>query len=384
MVITTLKLSHFRNHRSTTLSLDPGVNLFVGANGQGKTSILEAIFFAAFARSFVPGRDAMVVQRGYERAGIELQATRDNEIPYWVALEIPVKGRKKITTSAGRVVQAHQIIGHLPLVVLAPDHRAITVGSPVYRRRFLNTLLSQSNPRYLQALWRYHQVLKQRNTLLATYRRTGEATLLTQLESWDEPFVQYAAEITYWRYQFIVAFLPVVQQYYRLVSNREEEIEIRYWSHILQTTELPSELTVEAIAAELWQHLSRLRAAEERQGKTLIGPQRDDLQFFINQLPFRQSASQGQHKSLLISLKFAEWEYLQAQFGERPIALFDDIFSELDEQRVQQVLDLLVPNTQLMITTTDRRIQALLPAAASAVVYQVQNGQVTLQEVVAS
>ncbi len=382
MRIVELHLTHFRNHTETVLTLEPGVNLFVGENGQGKTSILEAIFFAAFARSFVPGREQIVVQRGQEQAEVEVHAERDNQLPYWVRIEIPIRGRKKITANGENITQTYEIIGSLPLVVLAPDHRSITTGGPAHRRRFLNTLLSQSHRRYLKTLWMYHQVLKQRNALLAAHRQMPIEGIDAQLEPWNEQLIQYAAELTWWRYQFVQDFVPLVHHYYALLGGAAEQITVRYWSDLFQSAELPAALDIETVKAVAAERLEHLAENERRQGRTLLGPQRDDLIFEINGLPFRQGASQGQHKSLLISLKFAEWHYLDTRFGEHPIALFDDIFSELDEHRIRRVLELLVPQTQLLITTTDRRIQELLPAKAQYAIYHVQDGKVALQTVV--
>lgn len=378
MIIQSLFLEHFRNHSQTAIHLSPAINLFVGKNGQGKTSILEALSFAAYLRSFVAGPDSAVIQKGYDSAKVKVKALRDNGLLYTISITIPRRGRKSIHTSSGPVSSVREIIGNIPLIVFAPEQRAISMGGPVHRRRFLNHVISQLSPSYLVALYDFYQVLRQRNALLSSsYSTQKKISLLTE---WDEQFAHLAALIIDRRRQFVSEFAPLVQENYAALSDHSEQISMEYQSSIFPEGEIP--MDVRDIEEEVMRQLRLRREEELQQKKTLIGPQRDELLFFLDSLPFRQCASQGQHKTLVLSLKIAEWQILEMFFSEKPVALFDDIFGDLDAERSMRVLQLFVPQTQIFITSTEDSIVSLIPDKSQYTVYTVEKGSVVEEKVV--
>jgi len=370
MNITTLTLHHIRNHGTTTIEPARRVNVFCGMNGHGKTSILEAISLCALSTTFVPSDDKSLIRRGEESCSAALTAYTDLETPYKVSVHISTKERKRISSSLGKRLSPQDIIGELPLVALSPDFKAITAGAPADRRRFMDSILAQSSKLYMGDMLTLKKILKQRNSLLHD-AKSGHRIDEVLLETWTEALIKTSAAIVRKRMEFLREFSGYVQTAYQHIAHSHsggmnEGVELLYETDALAEalTGMPNTaLTQEQLErqiptlAEIEQHYHRAlqmaRLQERKRGTTAHGPQKDELVLRVGGGVARESASQGQHKTLLIALKTAEFQYLRDVRVETPVLLLDDIFSELDARRAANVFALLESGAQTFVTTTD-------------------------------
>lgn len=352
-----LRLRHFRNHTDTTLEFGEGINAFFGDNGQGKTNVLEAISYLSLTKSFYAAGDRTVLQKGMERFEVEGTILTDSNVQHTIRVVYTGNGDKLFTVNGIRPETLTSVIGRFPLVVLSPENNAITFGGPAERRRFMDLLLSQISRTYLEDLLEYRRALKQRNRILMDARQ-GRGLLSELLDPWTETIVRLGARIIAQRARFFEEFRPRMQDTYKdLVAGGErheadEHPDLEYVS----LAGLNAACTPEDIRQLMHQELHRRAEEEIRRGTTLVGPHRDDIQLSLNGLPMQQYASQGQHKTMLIALKIAEYFYLRERCNELPIMLLDDVFSELDEHRARYLLRATGELGQTFITTTDERV----------------------------
>ncbi len=378
MILRSITLENIRNHRRTTLALVPGMNILCGPNGVGKTSVLEAISLCAMARSFVPVADAALAHTGCDAYGASAEGLRDLDVPYRVAVHWRDGQRKRITSTSGDGLTARDLLGELPVVALSPDHKSITFGAPAERRAFLDAVLAQASQRYRDLLYEHRRLLKQRNAVLADAPLSGCA-LQALLEPWTEAFVDVSAQISVRRRTAIADLAPRVRGAYLEVSGGAERIDMQY---VADSVDHVLDADVAAVAEAYRAAATRLAEAERRRGQTLFGPQKDDVEFTIDGRPVRESASQGQHKSLLVALKLAECSVLRDATGERPVVLLDDLFSELDHERCRRVMErVLAQGMQCLLTTTDgETVRTLVPKGTAVLVATVRNGEITHEE----
>ena len=343
MQIRTVGLYDVRNHVATELTCAGHVNVLTGRNGSGKTSVLESIGMCAIGRSIVPVPDAALVRHGSESATMTVTANRDLGAPWSVKVTVREGARKRIETSLASNATVRDLIGELPVVALTPDHKAITFGAPADRRAFVDAVMAQASSRYRDLLYELRRVLKQRNAVLAMQADDGTLT------TWTTAFTACSAEIIVRRQNFIAELAPRVRNAYSMVSEGEEAIDVRY------SPDTVSDLAeVGTVRQQLDEAAARLRTTELRRGTTMFGPQKDDVDLTINGGLVRETASQGQHKSLLVALKLAECEVLMQTRNERPVVLLDDVFSELDRRRIERVMHgVLTMGMQCFVTTTE-------------------------------
>ncbi len=354
MVIRSVLLSHIRNHVHTELHCAGDVNVLSGPNGSGKTSVLEAISLCAVAKTFVPVPDHALIQQGMEDCSVTTVAMRDLDVPYRVTVSMGHGIRKRIVTSHATQCSPRDIIGEMPIVALSPDHKGITFGAPSERRAFLDGVMAQSSKRYTELLYEHRRVLKQRNSVLQQARGHAPA----ELDVWTQQLIHLSAEITERRARFLIEITPLIKQCYATVSGNAENISIEYQPDICEHGFVGSvsDVSRDVLVGELQNIASGLRSRELVRETTLFGPQKDEVRFLINGGLVRETASQGQHKSLLVALKLAECSLLHARCNERPIVLLDDVFSELDRERCEHVLlEILNSGMQCFISTTNGR-----------------------------
>jgi DNA replication and repair protein RecF len=354
MRVRRLRIEQLRNHRTTELECALRSNFLVGTNGQGKTTVLEAIGICALTKSFVPlprGADAQLVQRGAGKYFIEGLFVTDSGRDIRVAVEYDEKTGKKIVVE-GQALQSYaRHIGTIPVVVVSPDDRGITMGAPGERRTMLDILIAQARRSYLEALISYRKVLRQRNAMLTELRKNKRYSPenRNELATWGDALALSAAQIFSYRRKFLETFKEYLQKAYESLSSELEAIDIEYNPNV------PAE---EGATIEEWQNKTaeaiREREQEEiARGTTLVGPHRDDVILKLNGVEARLGASQGQHKTLLGALKLAEWHYLHDVLNERPIFLFDDLFSELDRERAARFVDVMKSCGQVIVTAVD-------------------------------
>jgi DNA replication and repair protein RecF len=375
-----LSLKNFRNHRETTVrDFAPKINVIVGPNGAGKTSLLEALSLATLTKSFTTHSDGLLIRKDEPGLEVDAKFTSDLGVPHTVRVEIaagpPLK--KTIHANSERIRSSSDLVGRAPVVVLTPDEKAITGGGPGERRRFLNMVLSQASRTYLEDELEYRRAMKQRNAILGDSRQQRRSLSYIQplLEPWTALLIKHGGRIMRRRAQFVEEFRPRLLAAYSSLSSSRETPSLRYIPMGLEdstSAEFDSMLETESKAVAI---------EEVRRGTTLFGPHRDEVILFINpEQEARLYASQGQHKTLLVSMKLAEFEFLRDATHETPMLLLDDVFSELDDDRARQLLELAQTGSlgQTFITSTERErfIRSLDLREADNAMYEATNGTV--------
>ncbi len=347
MRFTKAQIKNFRNHDYTELEFGRGTNIFVGLNGQGKTNILEALSYLCLTKSFYASNDSVVLSWGKESFEVEGQTIADTGTESTLRVAYQAQPPEKAySINKRRMEPFSSIIGRYPIVVLSPEHAPITFAGPAERRRFVDTLLSQSSHAYLENLLEYRRVLQQRNKVLLD-TRLGRANPSELLEPWDVQLIAAGSYIVQRRREFVLQFQSyIVSAYHRLSSEEEPKIEYTPCFWIGDTR------TEEELQQRFRAELAKRNDEELRIGNTLVGPHRDEFLFQINESDLRKYASQGQHKTFLLALKLGEFFYLKERRGETPAMLMDDVFSELDEQRSARVLEFIGDLGQTFITST--------------------------------
>jgi len=346
-----LRLRNFRNHHDTFIEFADNINVIYGENGQGKTSILESISYLCLTKSFVTSNDLYVLSIGKDFFEVEGVFESDYGVESKVCVVyLPSNGGKNIWINGESIDKPSSVIGQFPFVVLAPNHKEITLGPPAERRRFVDIIISQSNKVYFEDLIEFKRILKQRNKLLLD-RRMGSTRVDSKLlESWDEGLVKHSSQIIHRRKLFVDEFQTYLQDAYKKLVEEPEKPIIEY-SPLLELDE--NCWSISDIEEALRVELKNKRKDELRRGTTLVGLHRDDFTFKINEFDLKKYASQGQHKTFLIALKVANFFYLKEKCNETPIVLLDDVFSELDENRSQRLMQFVGELGQPFITSTD-------------------------------
>lgn len=350
MHIRRVRLKSFRAHDSTEVGFTQGVNLIVGPNGLGKTNVLEAIHYLCLSKSFLASQDQYVLKQGDDFFEVEgdFEADRGRNIAARIAF-MPAEG-KRIFVNGAPLERLADVVGRLPVVVFSPDDYVITAGGPDERRAFVNNILSQARPAYMEDLWSYRRALKQRNELLSQFQGARFPMPEGLLESWDAELTKYGARVIAERMRFLRTFDGYLADAYATMEHAVERPTITYQTAI-DTGDLESE---QDVADALSGRLADRRRRDLETGRTGDGPHRDELVFRLNDMDVRRYASQGQHRTFGMALKLAQFFYLRDRLDETPMLLLDDIFDHLDPSRTAAVLDLLASDRvgQSIITAT--------------------------------
>lgn len=345
-----LTVETFRNHTNTILYCAEKGNVFVGNNGEGKTNLLEAISYLCLTKSFASANDAAVTQFGATKFLLRGTMISDYGTEYVLTVDYNKEtGVKTYSINKTRAEQTSKIIGQFPVVIISPEHSAITFGGPQERRTFVDIALSQTNRMYLEQLQEYRRILRQRNKLLLQARETGERVELL-LEPWNESFVRSGAALIRKRVEFVKEFAEYVKKAIQYLTGGKETPRLFYEA----TVPLSDDPTQEEIEVLFAKEIHRRAREEMKTGYSLVGPHRDEFRFHINGLDVRTYASQGQHKTFLVALKMAECEYIRERRKENPILLLDDVLSELDRERSERLLSYVSDAGQCFITSTER------------------------------
>lgn len=347
MILNRLRISQLRNHGHTDITCPEGTLLLLGENGAGKTTVLEAIAMLCTSRSFVTRQDRGIVQASSDFFRLEGSFTAEGGTKREVTVAYnldPVK--KQIELDHAPLNTASDLIGQFPVVALSPQHRPITAGGPGERRSFIDFIISQVHHAYLMDLIDYRRTLRQRNALLADSRQSPD-DIRHALTAWDQSLAETAVRILRRRLRFIDEFTPYFEEAMQGVIGDREVVSLRYRNSVDIDP-----VTDDAVSTYL-EALNARFLMDVRRGTTSVGPHRDDMDILLNGLDVRAQASQGQHKSVLISLKLGEYRFLDTHLDEAPILLLDDVFSELDDERLERVLQLVQGLGQTFITTAN-------------------------------
>ncbi|MEU5670679.1 DNA replication/repair protein RecF [Micromonospora sp. NPDC047753] len=373
MYVHRLELVDFRSYERVAVDLQPGANVLIGANGVGKTNLVEALGYVATLDSHRVATDAPLVRMGATSAVIRCAVVHDGR-ELLVELEIvPGKAnRARLGRSPAR--RARDVLGALRLVLFAPEDLELVRGDPAERRRYLDDLLVNRQPRFAGVRADYERVVKQRNALLRTAylaRKTGGSRGgdLGTLAVWDTHLAQHGAELLAGRLELVAALTPHVAKAYDAVAAGRGAASITYRPSI----ELVEPTTDRAALAEaLTAALAASRSAEIERGTTLVGPHRDELALSLGPLPAKGYASHGESWSFALALRLAGYDLLRAD-GIEPVLVLDDVFAELDTGRRERLAELVGGASQLLVTCA---VDDDVPAALRGTRYQVGEGTV--------
>ena len=367
MYLKKISLLNFKNYLEAELEFSRHINCLTGNNGEGKTTILDAIHYLSFCKSFFNPVDSQNILHDapfFLIQGIFDDSGKDDEI--YCGLKRNQK--KQFKRNKKEYARLADHIGLYPLVMVSPaDSELVTEGSES-RRKFIDSVIAQFDRDYLENLISYNKVLSHRNALLKQIADSGKFDI-DALEIWDVQLINYGKKIHERRNNFINNFIPIFQKYYELISGGRENVGIVYDSHL---NEKPF---VEALSLAI----NRDRAMQY----TTVGIHKDDLEFTINGHSLKKYASQGQQKSFLIALKLAQFDFIKNIKQITPILLLDDIYDKLDDLRVKQLMELVSSTNfgQLFITDTHpTRLSNLFSATeADYKVFKISNGQIKLE-----
>lgn len=369
MQITELTLRSYRSYETLHLAFDPGVQIFLGANAQGKTNIIEALYYAAFGRSHRTSSDAELIRVGADGAYIGLSFRR-HDVPSELSFTFARGARRRITY-AGESLRQRDLVGILPMVLFSPEDLFLVKGAPALRRRYLDAELSQASPAYYGELLRYTRILKQRNAVLKDIRERIAAP--DDLPPWDAQLARSAAYIVTRRIA-AVAQLGALSARVQAVLAAGEELALTYEIAGAGAEDFAEDDMTESLHVWYNKMLCEGRARDIARAATGVGPHLDDLVLRVGGMSLRSYGSQGQQRTGALALKLAELFYLQENIGEAPILLLDDVMSELDADRRRALLDFIRhEHIQTFITATDA---AYFPAERMGTYRYVEAGTV--------
>ena len=330
-------ISDFRNIELQELEFSPNINCISGNNGEGKTNLLDAVYYLSMTKSAFAASDKYTFRHGTEEFSIAGTYRMENGLSSRFALQTTAKGEKKIKRDDKPYTKVSEHVGVLPVVIVSPADVSMVSESGEERRKFVNAVLSQMDHEYLVALQQYNRLLLQRNKMLKDMNPDRSL-----LEVIDMRMAALADPVYKARRKFVDDLRPIVKEYYRLVSGGSEEVDITY------ETEL-DKAPLDEILAVSFEKDRALRY-------TSAGIQRDDFVFTMNGWPLRRHGSQGQQKSFLVSLKFAQYEIMKKSYGFAPLLLLDDVFDKLDMGRISNLLQMVSGKDfgQIFITDSNK------------------------------
>lgn len=369
MKITSININGFKNLKEISISPHPKLNIFCGDNAQGKTNLIEAIWLCTGVRSFRSTKDKDMIDIGGDLMNIELKfknSQREQTVCYNMAR--PYVKEKSCSLNGVKVKAPSKLFGGLDCVVFTPEDLELSKGSPEKRRQFLDLSAAQIKNSYKVVTDKYEQILEQRNTLLKSisYGRSDKE----ELEVWDVQLAQMGAYMTLLRYNYAKKLSEHTSRLYSEISGGREELQLSYFSTVFSNLEGRTDYRND-LASEYLECLSRNRDEDIRLGYTGKGVHRDDLNAFIDGLPARDFASQGQHRSIALVLKLAQANILTDELGEAPVFLLDDVLSELDPSRQDFVIS-KIDNMQVFITCCDENI----PEKKTGKLYKIKKGRI--------
>jgi DNA replication and repair protein RecF len=352
MILHTLRLRSFRAHAETDVDLAPSVTLLYGPNGAGKTNVLEAVHYLCLTKSFTASRDRYAVRKGAPYFELEGTFGGVRQTPMEVRLAyVPGEG-KSVFVNGAELDRLADIVGVLPVVIFSPEDYDLTAGGPSERRRLVNNILSQARPVYMDDLMKYRRARRQRNEVLRSYKKRPDPPPPELIDPWTEKLVTLGSRVIRRRQQFLADFAEYLTDAYTRIEAVAERPSIEYDT----IGDLPPEASDEEVEHVFRAALDEKAHNEYDRGTTLVGPQRDELIFRLDDLEVRRYGSQGQHRTFAMALKLAQYFYLDDRSDTTPLLLLDDAFAELDARRTEVFLELLQSEAvgQSLITATER------------------------------
>ncbi len=348
MILNNISIVNYRNIKAATLDFSPKMNCFIGHNGAGKTNVLDAIYYLSFCRSaqnpidsqvITHGEDFFVIDGSYDSEMDAVADCTDEAAPVKIYVGMKRGTKKHFKRNKKEYKRLSDHIGLIPLVMVSPADTLLIDGGSEERRRLMDMVISQYDHSYLDALNGYNRALQQRNTLL----KMDEEPDAELLDLWEEQMAANGETIFAKRTDFVHRLTPLIMHFYQTVAGNGEKVGVSYVSH--------------GQRGPLLDVIRRDRFKDRAVGYSLHGVHRDDLVFTLNGEPLKREGSQGQHKTFVISLKLAQFDFLKRVSSHTtPLLLLDDIFDKLDAQRVAQIVKLVSGDNfgQIFITDTNR------------------------------
>lgn len=338
--INKINLFQFRNYSNASFAFERRIVGICGANGSGKTNLLDAIYYLSFTKSYFSKPDSANVQHGVKGMRLQGNYLLQNQ-PCNITCIVRENNKKEIALNGDDYKKFSEHLGKLPCVMIAPDDVALITGTSEERRKLLDTLLSQLNASYLQQLIAYNKLLQQRNSLLKQAQETGHLNE-DLLSIYSEQLSAIGDWIYVERNLFLETFLPLVAEQYQYIAGGLDDLTIAYQSELQEHS------------MNYWLDCNRKK--DQLLGRTCSGIHRDDIVFGMHRHPFKSEASQGQRKSLLFAIKLSEWQALKQYKGFAPILLLDDVFEKLDANRMHNLLHKVVNegDGQIFISDTHK------------------------------
>jgi len=363
-----------RNYAGLEVELGPGTHVFVGANGQGKTNLVEAIVYLSTLSSHRVASDAPLIRHGAERAIIRADVVRDDR-SLLVELELNGGRANRARINRNPVSRTREILGIVRTVVFAPEDLALVKGDPGDRRRFLDDLMVQRQPRMAGVRADFDRVLKQRNSLLksaGSARRSSATEVDATLSVWDEQLANLGAEITVVRRDLVSSLRPLAGAAYAELVPGGDSIDLTYRSAVAEALDGD----IDAIRVELLRLLAERRKDELDRGITLVGPHRDEVEISLGPAPLKGYASHGESWSAALALRLASYDLLTRE-SAAPILILDDVFAELDSNRRAHLAERVMGAPQVFVTAA---VSGDVPPALQGRWYDVTAGAVTARE----
>lgn len=363
MKVNKIVLRNYRNYVDLSLDFTQGINIFIGQNAQGKTNILESIYYGAMGRSHRTNVDAELIRWQQEHGSITILFSRMN-IENSLVIKLNNHQKKEIISNHYGI-KPRELIGLLNVVLFSPEDLMLIKGMPAMRRRFLDIEISQANPTYYQQLLKYNRIVTQRNNLLKKIRENKEKP--DMLDAWDDQLAVTASKIVNKRQESVKKLAMLANLMHRKITASKENLTLVYQKHEMQEAEM------EKLKIEYKNKLLQFRQNDIWRGSTSIGPHKDDLILTVNGINLRTFGSQGQQRTGVLSLKLAELEFIKSETGEYPILLLDDVMSELDASRREHLLAFIKDRVQTIITATEEKY---FPNWEFGKYYHVANGTI--------
>ena len=352
MFLQHLHLQNFRNYQSQSVAFSAPKTILLGDNAQGKSNLLEAVELLATLKSHRTSRDRDLVQEGFTTGHVQAQLKKDlgtNELN----MVLRKGGRRAVIRNGETLKRQQDFLGSLNAVQFSSLDLDLGRGGPGERRVWIDSLLTQLEPVYAFILQQYNQVLKQRNAFIKLHTAEEDSGPLdpTQMALWDAQLATAGTRVIRRRTRGLQRLAPLAQSWHQSISGDTEKLIITYQPNVSIEAEADEDDPA-AIQTAFLEKIKTRAIAECHQRSSLEGPHRDDVDFSINQTPARQYGSQGQQRTLVLALKLAELELIEAVIGEPPLLLLDDVLAELDLKRQNQLLETIEDRFQTLITTT--------------------------------
>ena len=336
MFIKRLQMLNYRNYNVLDISLGPHVNVFMGDNAQGKTNILEGIYYCAFARSHRTSKDRELINWNADNALLSVSVGRER-LDKRIDISILKDGKKAIQINKIKIKKIGELFGNFNVVMFSPEDLKIIKDSPGVRRKFIDMELCQLNPKYYYNLVQYNKVLNERNSILRNKNISKDI-----LDVYDMQLAEFGYNIIIDRLEYIKKLNKYSEKIHSDITSGKEKIEFKYTSTIKD---------LENIKESFYSLLEKNRSRDCERGITSIGPHRDDFVVLINDIDTKSYGSQGQQRTAVLTIKFASLKIIKELTGEHPVLLLDDVLSELDFSRKRYILS-TIGDIQTIITCT--------------------------------